>query len=117
MSLALKRILLAALVLAALVATPASARGGRCLGGKTGPRCHLWTGKVTRVNDGDTMHVDIAGDGRKRSLSVRFINVQAMEQSVYSKHPERRRGECHALEATARLERLIRAGHRRVRLA
>src|SRR5438876_9078736 len=40
-----------------------------------------------------------------------------MEQSVYSKHPSRRRGECHALEATARLEQLIRASHWRVRLA
>jgi endonuclease YncB( thermonuclease family) len=106
----------AALVLAA-AAGPAAAKVGRCLGGKTGPRCHFWTGKVTRVNDGDTMHVDIDRDGTHRARTVRFINVQAMEQSVYSKHPARRRGECHALEATARLERLIRAGHKRVRLS
>src|SRR3954452_7578800 len=116
MPLALKRILLALLALAALTAAPASARVGRCLPGKSGPFCHLWTGKVTRVNDGDTMHVDIAGDGRG-PRSIRLINIQAMEQSVYSKHPERRRGECHALEATARLEQLVKKGHRRVRLA
>ncbi len=43
-----------------------------------------------------------------------MAGINAPEQSVYSRDPARRRGECHALEATARLERLI--GRRVVRL-
>lgn len=40
-----------------------------------------------------------------------------MELRVYSPRPSRRRGECHAVETTARLERLIRRAGGRVRLA
>jgi hypothetical protein len=40
-----------------------------------------------------------------------------MEQSRYSSYPSRRRGACHALAATARLEGLVRAARGRVRLA
>jgi endonuclease YncB( thermonuclease family) len=79
--------------------------------------CHFWTGKATFIDDGDTIQVDIAGDGTKHAYRVRFIGVQAMEMSVYSMDPRRRRGDCHALEATARVEQLIRAGHWKVRLA
>ena len=39
---------------------------------------------------------------------VRMTGINAMEQSVYSSIASRRRGECHALEATSRLEQLIR---------
>src|SRR4051812_22892626 len=106
------RILLAAVAVAAMPVAPAAAKLGRCLGGR-GPVCHFWTGKVIRVDDGDTLHVNIKGDGRG-ARKVRVADIQAMEQSVYSTHPQRRRGECHALEATARLERLVKAGHRRV---
>src|SRR5215218_4665929 len=88
------------LVVAAVAATasPASAR--------------TWTGKVIHVDDGDTM--DVRVDGRIRQ--VRFIGVQAMELTRYSTHPEKRRGQCHGLEATARLEQIIRRGHNRVSL-
>jgi endonuclease YncB( thermonuclease family) len=71
-----------------------------------------WVAPVVSVDDGDTIHVRLNG----RLKTVRISSIQAMEQSVYSPHPDKRRGECHALEATARLEQLIRAGHRRVRL-
>jgi endonuclease YncB( thermonuclease family) len=72
-----------------------------------------WVAPVVSVDDGDTIHVRLNGHVK----TVRISSIQAMEQSVYSPHPKLRRGECHALEATARLEQLIRAGHRRVRLS
>jgi endonuclease YncB( thermonuclease family) len=72
-----------------------------------------WTAKVVSVNDGDTIHVRLNGQVK----TVRVSSIQAMEQSVYSPYPSKRRGQCHALEATARLEQLIRAGHGRVRLS
>jgi endonuclease YncB( thermonuclease family) len=75
-----------------------------------------WHGRVTSFDDGDTVKVDIAGDGTHTAKRVRLTGIQAMEQSVYSNTPSRRRGQCHALEATARLEHLIRRSHRRVRL-
>jgi endonuclease YncB( thermonuclease family) len=75
-----------------------------------------WRGKVTSFDDGDTVKVDIAGDGSRVARRVRITGIQAMEQSVYSNTPSKRRGQCHALEATARLEQLIRRSHRRVRL-
>ena len=68
------------------------------------------------VNDGDTFKVDIAGDGRRRGVDVRFAGVQAMELTVHSPHPAERRDECHGIEATARVEQLVRASGRRVRL-
>jgi endonuclease YncB( thermonuclease family) len=73
---------------------------------------HSWVAPVVSVNDGDTIHVRLHG-----VRTVRVSSIQAMEQSVYSPHPALRRGECHALEATARLEQLIREGHGRVRLS
>src|SRR5919108_741490 len=73
-----------------------------------------WDGRVPSFDDGDTVKADI---GRRHNVRVRITGIQAMEQTVYSNTPSRRRGECHALEATARLEQLIRRGHRRVRLS
>lgn len=75
-----------------------------------------WTGRVDWVADGDTLRVDLAGDGTKDLVSIRILGIQAMEQKVYSPKPERRRGDCHALAATARLESLVKAGGGRVRL-
>jgi endonuclease YncB( thermonuclease family) len=72
-----------------------------------------WVAPVVSVDDGDTLHVRLGG----RVKTVRVSSIQAMEQSVYSPHPKLRRGACHALEATARLEQLIRSAHRRVRLS
>jgi endonuclease YncB( thermonuclease family) len=75
-----------------------------------------WHGRVTSFDDGDTVTVDIAGDRTHVAKRVRLTGIQAMEQSIYSNTRSRRRGQCHALEATARLEQLIRRSHRRVRL-
>lgn len=100
------------------VASTAQATSERpCIAGKSHPTCTIWTGKVTFVADGDTIDVDIAGDRTSRPVRVRITGIQAMEQTRYSSKPRRRRGECHALAATARLEQLVRAGHRTVRLA
>jgi endonuclease YncB( thermonuclease family) len=77
--------------------------------------CHFWTGKATAVDDGDTITVDIDGDHTSRPFVVRLSTVQAMELSDYrGKH---RRGECHGVEATLRLEQLIKRSGWRVRLA
>jgi len=75
------------------------------------------TGKVTFVADGDTIDVDIDGDGTRRARRVRLTGINAMELRVYSHTASRRRGDCHGVEATARLEQLIRRSHWRVRLA
>ena len=115
-----RRIVPLALALSALAlpaAASAAATSGPCRDDGTGPRCHYWYGTVTAVNDGDTIHVDLDGDGTHQDFSVRLIGVQAMEQHVYSKDPAKRRGECHALEATAYLESLLRKAHWRVRLS
>ena len=98
----MRRLLAGALLV--LLAVPCAAEG------------RTWHGRVTSFDDGDTVKVDIAGDGTHTARRVRLTGIQAMEQSVYSNYPERRRGECHSLEATARLEQLIRRSHRRVRL-
>jgi endonuclease YncB( thermonuclease family) len=104
-----------------LCLTPAAPAGaewvGPCLPGTTAPSCHFWRGKVKFVDDGDTIDVRMAtSTGKRKTVRVRLTGIQAMEQSVYTSHPSKRRGECHALPATARLERLIRKGHGVVRL-
>jgi endonuclease YncB( thermonuclease family) len=103
-----------ATVLAAAPATPAAAAATCRPDG--GPACHVWTGKVAWVADGDTLLVDVAGDGTRTPRSIRLIGVQSMEQTVYSAVASRRRGECHALAATARVEQLVRAGGGTVRM-
>jgi len=104
---------------AAVPAAPAAAAAGStvpCRPGASSPACRVWTGKVTGVADGDTPYVDVAGDGTATPVRIRLIGVQAMEQTVYHPDPRRRRGECHALAATARLEQLLRYGGGVVRL-
>ncbi|MFI5932300.1 lamin tail domain-containing protein [Actinoplanes sp. NPDC051494] len=112
--------LAAGIALAVGLPLPASASTTYCLPGGIGPGsavvCQVWTGKVVRVSDGDTLQVDLAGDGTPVPRSIRLIDVQAMEQSVYASDRAKRRGDCHALEATARLEQLVRAGGGIVRL-
>jgi endonuclease YncB( thermonuclease family) len=65
------------------------------------------------VADGDTVDVRLDGGGTRR---VRFTAINTTELTRYSHKPSRRRGECHAVAATNRLERMIRASHWRVRL-
>lgn len=115
-----------AVVLAVAPATPAPAAPGLvvaagaaaapCLPAGPSPACLVWTGRVVRVHDGDTLSVDLAGDGTSTPRSIRLSNAQAMELTVYSSIPGRRRGECHSLPAAARLEQLIKAGGGVVRL-
>jgi micrococcal nuclease len=90
---------------------------GPCISGTTAPACHFWRGKLKWVDDGDTIDVRMpTSTGKVKTVRVRIIGIQAMEQTVYTSNPRKRRGECHALPATARLEQLIRKGRGRVRL-
>ena len=106
-------------VLPWLAAAPTSgaATRGPCLDDGTGPTCRFWTGKVTFVADGDTIDVDIDGDGTRAEKTVRFTGINAMELTRYSKYPSRRRGACHGLEATSVVERHIKRSGGVVRLA
>jgi endonuclease YncB( thermonuclease family) len=110
------RALILVLISAALLAVPAAASAaetGPCIPGQSRPICVIWTGKVTFVGDGDTLYIRVNGVGVRR---VRISGIQAMEQTRYAEHARDRRGECHALEATAYLARLIKRAHGRVRL-
>jgi endonuclease YncB( thermonuclease family) len=111
--------LLFLLTCAGLAAVPgaAEARTGSCLTPAVPSTCTVWTGRVTFIGDGDTVYVDLDNDGSRSSKAIRITAINAMEQSVYAETATQRRGECHALEATGRLERLIRRSRGRVRLA
>jgi endonuclease YncB( thermonuclease family) len=87
-----------------------------CVPGTDAPLCQFWTGKVTFIDDGDTIDVAVDGDTSAKPMRIRVNGIQAMEQTSYSHIVTRRRGDCHALEATARLEQLIAAGGGVVRL-
>jgi endonuclease YncB( thermonuclease family) len=103
--------------LAALIApTTALAKPGHAPcrpGDHSSPTCLAWSGKVVFVADGDTVDVRIRGVGVKR---VRLTGFNATELRVYARDRSRRRGECHAVEATNTLESMIRKSHWRVRL-
>jgi endonuclease YncB( thermonuclease family) len=105
-----------------LMAAPAAAEWtGPCRpgvpAGTATPICHFWPAKLKWVDDGDTIDVSMpTSTGKQKSVRVRIIGIQAMEQSVYNSNPHRRRGECHALPATARLEQLLRKRRGRLRL-
>ena len=82
----MRRLLCTVLALAftASLAGDAAARSGSCLvPGNTTP-CKVWNGRVTSIDDGDTIRVDVAGDRTRASIRVRLIGIQAMEQTVYS---------------------------------
>ena len=40
-------------------------------------------GKVTFIADGDTINVDIDGDGTHTPKRIRITGIQAMEQTTY----------------------------------
>ncbi len=110
-----------ALALAACTAAPRplpelAHRLAPCSPGADRPVCHFWGATVDRVADGDTLYADIHGDGTAELRTVRVTGINAQEHSVYSRHAGRRRGECHALAATARFEELVAASGGRVRL-
>src|SRR3954463_8871978 len=92
---------------------------GPCrLGVADSPRCILQDGKVTFIGDGDTVSVKLDSQKPKDApVRVRITGIQAMEEHVYTSDPAARVGECHANEATARLEYLVAKSHGRVQLA
>jgi endonuclease YncB( thermonuclease family) len=116
---AMKRILpIPILAAAAVCALPAAASAkAPCLPTQGSPKCHFWYGKATFIDDGDTIDVDIDGDGTHTPRRVRFTGINAMELRRYSKYANRRRGACHARAAALRVQRLVHHSHRRVRLA
>jgi endonuclease YncB( thermonuclease family) len=107
---------LIALALCALFATPAAAQStfqAPCVPGTLEPLCTVQTGRVTQVDDGDTLDVHVRGAGLER---LRITGINAMEMSVYNRNPAKQRGDCHALEATALLTSLIKRSHNKVRV-
>ena len=109
-------LVLALALLGLLLPAAASATRGPCIPGSDGPACEIWTGEVGPVDDGDTINVDIDGDGTSRMFKIRLTGIQAMELRSYSRK-QGRSGECHSVEATERLEELIRRANSRVRIA
>lgn len=99
------------------VGAPADAAATRapCIPGQP-VRCHIWTGTVGPVYDGDSIKVDIDGDASPHPAHIRITGIQAMELTQYGRK-RGRIGECHAVEAAERLEGLIRASGSRVRIA
>jgi micrococcal nuclease len=69
-------------------------------------------GTVVFVDDGDTVDVDVDGDGTSTPRRIRFAGIQAMELHTYKADLALATGECHGIEATARLRRIL--GGRRV---
>ena len=101
---------------AAVFPAAASAKSTRCLPRSGSPLCYVWTAKVTFVADGDTVYADIDGDGTRAHKHIRITGLNAMEQTVYTSRASQRRGECHSVEATARLDQLLKAGKYKIRL-
>jgi endonuclease YncB( thermonuclease family) len=112
-----RTVVVIAMLFAGLSAGVAEARPGACLKPAAATGCDVTGGKVTYVADGDTFYVDLWGDGSRARYAVRLTGINAMEQTSYSSIAARRTGECHAIEATARLERLLRRARWRVRLS
>src|SRR3954470_15276028 len=109
------RISLLALVATLLApAAAAHAKSGPCMPEYPhGAQCTVWQGKVRYVDDGDTLDADVPGDGLGGLLRIRVIGIQAMEQTSY--RAAQRAGYCHALDATNRLEQLVKRSKKRIR--
>src|SRR4051812_19168416 len=110
----------ALLCLLTLTASSAqAAQRGPCILGKPhSPKCNLWNGKVTFIGDGDTLNVRYSWQNKKKpGTRIRITGIQAMEEYTYTSDPKKRRGECHANEATARLEYLVKQSKGRGQLA
>ena len=115
MSRAFRLVLLALAGSLILPASAAQAKSGPCLADYPhGAQCHVWNGKVRYVDDGDTLDADVPKDGLGGLLRVRVIGAQAMEQTSY--RAAQRAGDCHALDATNRLEQLVRKSKNRIRV-
>jgi endonuclease YncB( thermonuclease family) len=111
------RLTLLIIVGALLAPVPAAqAKSGPCMPEYPhGAQCTVWHGKVRYVDDGDTLDADVPGDGLGGLLRIRVIGIQAMEQTSY--RAAQRAGYCHALDATNRLEQLIKRSKKKIRVA
>jgi endonuclease YncB( thermonuclease family) len=114
----LRSLVTAVCALACLAPVAAAATGPCRIGDPSSPTCTLETGTVTFIGDGDTVSVKLDSQKPKEPPArVRITGFQAMEEHVYTNDPAARVGECHANEATARLEYLVRRSNGRVQLA
>ena len=113
----LLRLTLLPIVGALLAPVPAAhAKSGPCMPEYPhGAQCTVWHGTVRYVDDGDTLDADVPGDGLGGLLRVRIIGIQAMEQTSY--RAAQRAGDCHAVDATNRLEQLVKRSKRKIRVA
>jgi endonuclease YncB( thermonuclease family) len=113
---AVRLILALAVACALILPASANAASGPCLPDYPhGAQCKVWKGKVKYVDDGDTLDASVPGDGLGGLLRVRIIGAQAMEQTSY--RASQRAGDCHAVDATNRLEQLVRRSKGRIRVA
>lgn len=71
--------------------------------GSSGQYCYVSYGKVTHVDDGDTIDVDVNGDGTSTPIRVRFLGLNAMELHHYSTNPSKWTGECWGVNAAKRV--------------
>jgi len=107
MRFSLLAVLTAALTVSVAVPAANAARGPCLAGAENSPTCQLWEAKIDVVDDGDTVKARIKQGGRLGPRqSVRINGLQAMELHSYSRK-QGRRGDCHSIEATQRLEQLI----------
>jgi len=113
----LLRLVVLAVLAALLAPTPAAqAKSGPCMPEYPhGAQCTIWQGKVRYVDDGDTLDADVPGDGLGGLLRVRITGIQAMEQTAY--RAAQRAGDCHAVDATNRLEQLVKRSKKKIRVA
>lgn len=89
-------------------------------GGQTAPvqaadSLRFWEGNVTKVSDGDTLWVDVFGDGTKKPVEVRNAGIQATE--IAHATAGIKTDECHSREAMARMTELVFTEHKHVRLS
>lgn len=71
-------------------------------------------GRVTFVDDGDTIDIDLAGDGTHKPARIRYIGIQATELKKYNPDLSKIHGECWSVAATRALYKMV--FHKRVRL-
>ncbi len=65
------------------------------------------TGRVVHTADGDTMDVDIDGDGTSVPKRIRVTGINTRELKNYSHDNSKIRGECHGVAATIRGRELL----------
>ncbi len=86
----------------------AVATGASVFVGVTAPAASASThdveGVVVHIDDGDTVHVQVPGEGE---LYVRMTGINAAELTRYANDPKNWEGKCHGVEAAKRLHSLV----------